>query len=281
MKIIMRTSEVTRAVGLAVAAVVVVLGLAAPAAAQIPVGRAIPGNPIGTSAIRARFVFAMGDRIIVINEARELYYHELAGNQVGPATRMRGSTVGYGDEVPRAVVPRGRSIYVVSQRGELYRQDLRRDTVSAPVPIPGTPIGTGGQESAFMFFIGNRLVNATVNGEIFAYPIRRTVLPAQRIGTYRITGTGTSIQPRFAFPLGGRQIYIVFDNGQIVRHDINPNLGRAVPIATRSQILGRQTCRWVFPNVRARRLYAVDDSGMLYVHDLSRLIPRAEAEAAE
>lgn len=247
---------------------------ATPAEAQIGPGRVLPGSPVGTSSVRARFVFAMGNRIIVINEARELFYHELDGNRVGPATRMRGSTVGYGDEFPRYVIPRGRDIYVVSQRGELYRQQIRRESISAPQPIPGTPIGTGGQEPLFMFFLGNRLINVTRNGEIFAFPIRTTVLPGQRIGTYQMRPGATTVTPRAAFPLAGRTIYIVFSNGEVVAHDINPNLGRARMIRSGAVEFGRDDIRWIFPQPRARRLFGIDAQGQVYVHDISRLIPR-------
>ncbi|MBZ0121254.1 MAG: hypothetical protein K8H88_29935, partial [Sandaracinaceae bacterium] len=250
--------------------------LAQPPNAFVGAGRRLQGHPVANAAIHARFVFAIGDKVIVINEAREVWYHHFmargndraGGAQIGPAIRMRGTTIGVANEGPRYALPWNRDIVILTPRGELYKHEVRGDNVMPPEAIPGAPVGTGGQEPKFMFMMGNQLVNVTINGEIWVHAITRTVAPGRRIGVYRTTGVPADV--RHAFHVG-RTVYLVgANNGGVIGYDMaGPALGNGRVVRAGTVDLGRADMRWIFPMETNRHLVAVNQAGEVWVHDIS------------
>lgn len=247
----------------------------APASAQIGGARQLTGAPVAAQAVRARFVWAgTGNRIIWVNQADEVYYHRVHGNRVDMQIRMRGHTVGHAGDPTEYVIPWGRSsILVVTQRGNLYRHQIRAESIGPPEQIPGAPVGTHNQDPVFMFKMGNRLINATRSGEIWAHQIGRVVSPPQRIGAVTLAPSRTV---RHAFNIG-RRVFIVLDDGSVVSHDIHPSWGRARVVRSATVELGRPATRFVW--VMGNRLYAVNEAGTLWAHDISGLLPRRGAPA--
>lgn len=250
------------------AAVIAVALLTGTAEAQIGPARRVQGAPVASEAVHARFVWgAGGNRIIFVNQADEVYYHRVRGNNVQRHIRMRGHTVGVRGDQTEYVVPWGNNeLLVVTQRGHLYKHSLRGESIGPPEQIQGAPVGTQGQDPVFMFQVGNRLINVTQQGEVWAHTVGRTVSPPTRLGRVAIA---PNRQVRHVFNIG-RSVYIISDQGQIYRHDVHPNFGRGRLIrSTTSQVLGRPGTRFVF--VLGRGLYAVNERGELWVHDISRL----------
>ena len=250
----------------------VAFGLASvPAEAQQMIGaaRAIPGSPVAANAVHARFVWGgTGSRIIVVNQADEVFYHRVHNNRVDREIRMRGHTVGHRGDPTEYVVPWGdSSILVVTQSGLLYRHDIRRETIGPAAQIPGAPVGTQGQDPVFMFRVGPRLINVTSQGEVWAHNVTRTVSPPQRLGRVAIA---TPQQVRHVFNVG-RTVYIISDQGQIYRHDVHPHFGRGTIVQSRyAAELGSPDSRFAF--VMGNGLYIVNRQGTLWVRDVSRLL---------
>jgi hypothetical protein len=230
--------------------------------------RRLIGAPVAAEAVHARFVFGMsGNRIIVINQADEVYYHRVHGNRVDMHIRMQGQTVGHRGDPTVYVVPEDNdSILVLTRRGELFRHDIRAETVSPPMQIPGAPVGTQGQDPVFMFMMGNNLINATRQGEIWAHTIGRTVMPPRRIGRYQLQA------PRVVRHVVniGRQVFVVVDDGVILQHDINPELG--VGRAMRGQYVELAAANTRFAFLMGTRVYAVDVQGGVWYHDVTPII---------
>ena len=262
-------------VGVALSACIALSLSAAPAAeAQNLIGpaRRINGAPVASEAVRARFAWgASGGRIIVVNQADEVYYHRVHGNQrVDPHIRMRGHTVGVRGDATEYVVPWATNeILVVTQSGLLHRHQIRGESIGPPEQIPGAPVGTQGQDPEFMFRVANKLINVTQQGEVWAHTIGRTVSPPVRLGT---VGIAAPVQVRFVFNID-RTVYIISDQGQVFAHDVHPNFGRGRIVHSGTSEMGRPGVRFVFP--MGNNLYVVAERGELYVHDISRLTAAA------
>ena len=254
----------------------IILSFAGAADAQVGPSRRVQGAPVAAEAVHARFVWgASGNRIMVVNQADEVYYHRLQGNRVMPHIRMRGHTIGVSGDATEYVVPWGANdILVVTQAGLLYKHHIRGESIGPAERIQGAPVGTQGQDPRYMFRIRNRLINVTQQGEVWAHQIGNTVMPPVRLGSVAIA---TPTQVRHVWNIG-RTVYIVSDQGQVYSHDIHPSFGRGRLVVSRQTLLGRPEIRFLFP--LGNRLYAVQDQGALFTHDISRLVPRRRGAAA-
>lgn len=260
-----------RAIILSAAAAAMLLVAPEGASAQIGAARQITGSPVAARAVRARFVWGgSGNRIIWVNQADEVYFNRVRGNTVQMHIRMRGHTVGHAGDPTEYVIPWGRNhILVVTQRGSVYRHTIRAESIGPPEQIQGAPVGTQGQDPVFMFRVGNRLINATRQGEIWAHTIGRVVSPPVRIGNVAMVPSRTV---RHVFNLN-RTVYIIFSDGSVVAHDIHPNFGRARIIRSGTLELGRPATNFVW--VMGNRLYATNEAGTLWAHDITRLVRAA------
>jgi len=251
--------------------------IASTAEAQIGPPRQIRGAPVASEAVHARFVWGgTGGRIIWVNQADEVYFNRVQGNTVQRHIRMRGHTVGHAGDPTEYVVPWGSNqILVVTQQGNLYRHRIRAESIGPPEQIPGAPVGTQGQDPVFMFKLRNQLVNVTQQGEIWVHTVGSTVAPPRRIGQVALAAPR---QVRHAFNIG-RTVYIVFSDSSVVAHDIHPNWGRARVVSARNDELGRPATNFVF--VMGNNLYAVNEQGTLWAHNIQRLLPNQGGGSSE
>ena len=207
-----------------------------------------------------------------VNEADEVFYHRLQGNRVMPHIRMRGHTIGVRGDRTRYVVPWATNqILVVTGSGSVYRHNIRSESIGPPEQIAGAPVATSAQEPVFMFRVRNRLINVTRQGEIWAHVIGNTVSPPQRIGTHAIA---SPVQVRHVWNIGPT-VFIITDQGAIYAHHVHPNFGRARTIRSSTMELGQPSTRFVFPLGNA--LFAVNERGEMWKHDISRLIQAERA----
>jgi len=238
------------------------------AEAQIGPARQIQGAPVAAEAVHARFIWGgTGNRILWVNQADEVYFNRVNGNSVQMHIRLRGHTVGHAGDPTEYVIPWGTNrILVVTQRGNVYTHTIRGESIGPPEQISGAPVGTQGQDPIYMFRIRGRLVNVTRQGEIWVHRVGNTVSPPTRIGQVALSAPR---QVRHAFNIGPT-VYVVFNDGGIVAHNIHPNWGRARVIRSGYSDLGRNT-RFVF--VMGNRLYATNQTGQLWASDITRLLP--------
>ena len=239
------------------------------AEAQIGPGRQITGPPVASEAVHARFVWGgSNNRIIWVNQADEVYYHRLVGNTVQMHIRMRGHTVGHAGDPTEYIIPwDGNHIMVVTRQGNVYRHQIRGESIGPPEQITGAPVGTQGQDPVFMFRLQNRLINVTQQGEIWAHQVGNTVMPPVRIGTI---GMAAPRQVRHAFNIG-RTVYVIFSDNSVIAHDIVPTWGSARVIRAPNWELGQPATHFVW--VQGNRLYASNEQGTLWAHDISHLLP--------
>ncbi len=239
------------------------------AEAQIGPARQIQGSPVAAEAVHARFVWGgTGNRILWVNQADEVYFNRIVNNRVQMHIRMRGHTVGHAGDPTEYVIPWGTNrILVVTQRGNVYTHTIRGESIGPPEQISGAPVGTQGQDPIYMFRVRNRLVNVTHQGEIWVHQVGNVVSPPTRIGAVALAAPR---QVRHAFNIGPT-VFVVFSDGGVVSHHIHPRWGRAQIIRTGNNTLGQPGMRFVF--VMGNRLYAINQQGLLWAHDISRLLP--------
>ena len=96
-------------------------------------GRLIQGHPVAaTGTVPVRWVFPMGNKIVVVNTAGEIFTHEV-GRLVGPAIRSNGATFRFrAEHEARFVFPMGNRIVMVTNNGDA-RGELK--SYGAPIKI--------------------------------------------------------------------------------------------------------------------------------------------------
>ncbi len=158
------------------------------------------GDPVGD-----RFVFSMGERIIVVNtSAPGVYAHDVKGNkiQVPRALNVHGTSPASGDPInDRFVFPMGDRIIVVNTAAPgVYAHKVKGDEVHVPsvLKVEGTSPGSGDPASdRFMFpFCDYICVLNTASNDLWAHRVKGdTVCAPEHCGTLAISSDAKYLVP--------------------------------------------------------------------------------------
>lgn len=236
-------------------------GGASQAEAQVTIagGQQIPGFPVGArSTVHPQWMFAIGNKIVMVNQAGEVWTHDIRGNRVLQALQSRGETIGVRGQRTRMVFPVGRNIIVITDGGSVYQQRFGEQIG------PAQPIGEIPRivDAAYLFPVGgNHIVNITRNGEIWVYTVGPNRVAQGRL----LNRIATGGSPRHVFSFGN-VIFTTWPNGTITAH----MLTRAGTGPTRTvNHAGFLNNPWRFVFQMGRTLIGVTEDGRVFRHAIN------------
>jgi len=83
----------------------------------------LPGPAVATAGRPAKYVFPMGNKIVVVNDQGEVWAHDV-GSSVGNAYNLPGPAVATAGRPAKYVFPMGNKIVVVNDQGEVWAHDV-------------------------------------------------------------------------------------------------------------------------------------------------------------
>ena len=83
----------------------------------------LPGPAVATGGVPAKYVLAMGNRILVVNTQGEVWAHDV-GTGIGNASRLPGPAVATAGVPAKYVLAMGNRILVVNAQGEVWAHDV-------------------------------------------------------------------------------------------------------------------------------------------------------------
>ena len=209
-----------------------------------------------------KWVFTMGNRIVVIVNTGQVFVHDVAGETVGNPFQLSGPAVA-ANPPDKWVLPMGNRILVILTDGRVFGHDISGTSVGPGFKLSGPPVAANPPDKRVLI-MGNRIMVVLNDGRIFAHDVTGTT-----IGTaFPLFGPPVATNPldKWVLTMGNR-ILVILSDGRVFAHDITgTTIGTAFQLSGPPVAANPPDKRVV---VMGTRILVILDDGRVFGHDVA------------
>ena len=85
-----------------------------------------------------RFLVTIGNKLVVTTQNGDVFGHEVANRDIGPAFKFTGSKAAFNGPQDRFVVTIGNTLIVITKDGDVFGHEVSNNDVGQPFKFTGT-----------------------------------------------------------------------------------------------------------------------------------------------